>query len=79
MKQVGRYLHSVGKYHVAESVDPRWIPRIGSPLFDEKGRKVGFTSDVIGNVKSPYIVVKGSVVEEYWTKEKFLLRGDIDG
>ncbi len=79
MKKVGEFLHTVGKTVVARVTDPREIPRIGAPLFDEKRRKVGIVADIIGNVKKPYLVVKGAVVREYFTKEKFLLRGEIDG
>ncbi len=79
MRKVATYLHRVGKSIVARVVDPRWIPRIGAPLFDGRGKKVGVVADVIGNVKSPYIVVRGSEAEEYFTEKRFLLRGDIDG
>ena len=78
-KKVAVFLHRVGKSIVGRIVDPRWIPRIGSPLFDVKGKKVGYVADVIGNVRKPYVVIRGSVVEEYYSKEKFLVRGDIDG
>ena len=79
MKKVGEFLHTVGKTVVARIVDPTRIPRIGAPLFDEKGKKVGIVADIIGNVKKPYLVVKGAVVRAYFTKEKFLIRGEIDG
>lgn len=79
MKKVASYLHRVGKTIVAKVEDPRWIPRIGAPLFDKKGRKVGVVADVIGNVKSPYLVIRGREVDEYFTDKRFLLRGDIDG
>ena len=36
-------------------------------------------ADVIGNVNAPYLVVKGLKVGEYYTKEKFLVRGEMDG
>ena len=77
-KRVAAFLHTVGKTVVARVEDPRVIPRIGTPLFDRKGRKVGHVADVIGNVRKPYLVVRGSVVEEYYSKEKFLQRGDVD-
>ena len=78
MKKVATLIHTVGKTIVARITNPRKIPRIGSPLFDRKGKKVGVVTDIIGNVKKPYLVARGAVVEEYYTKEKFLMRGEID-
>jgi len=34
------------------------IPRLGSKVYDKNLRTVGFVVDVIGNVKSPYMVVR---------------------
>ena len=79
MRKVAVLLHTVGKSVVAKVTDPRRIPRIGSPVFDRNGRKVGYVADVIGNVNAPYLVVKGLKVGEYYTKEKFLVRGEMDG
>ncbi len=34
------------------------IPRLGLKVYDKNLRTIGFVVDVIGNVKSPYIVVR---------------------
>jgi RNA-binding protein len=34
------------------------VPRLGSKVYDKNLRTVGFVVDVIGNVNSPYMVVR---------------------
>ncbi|NPA86816.1 MAG: H/ACA RNA-protein complex component Gar1 [Candidatus Diapherotrites archaeon] len=79
MRKVAVFLHRVGGNVVARIVDPRRVPRIGAPVFDERGKKLGIVADVIGRVDRPYAVIKGKDAPAYFTKEKFLLRGEING
>ena len=79
MKNLGRFLHRVGKSIVIRVEDPRWIPKIGAPLLDSNGKRVAIVADVIGNVRSPYVVAKGEETPLYFIQKRFLLRGDVDG
>lgn len=69
---VGKYLHSVDRYHVLRG-NSRRVPRIGAPLFRKTGEKVGFVADVFGPVTHPYVLVKGNKVQEYYTRPREIL------
>ncbi len=70
---VGNYLHRVGREIVLTLLTNKKIPRIGSRVYDRQRKEVGVVVDVIGPVKSPYVVVRGKVVNEYFIKEKDLI------
>ncbi|MFH1786685.1 MAG: PRC-barrel domain-containing protein [archaeon] len=36
-------------------------PKIGMPVYGKDGKKAGTVIDVIGNIKSPYLVIKSSM------------------
>lgn len=69
---VGKYLHSVERYHVARGFGER-VPRIGAPLYSEGGEKAGIVADVFGPVSRPYVLVKGKRAQEYYARSKDLL------
>jgi len=69
---VGEYMHSVGRYMVAK-VLTRHVPRIGAPVFDKYGRKLGVVTDVFGPVGSPYITIKGNRSQRFYVRESDLL------
>ena len=71
-------LHTVQRSVVARALGPH-APRIGAPLFNEQGAKVGVVADVFGPVSRPYILVKGEAVEKYWARERDLLGGGKNG
>jgi len=39
-------------------------PKLGTIVSDETGKRIGRVSDVIGNEKSPYLVIKTSRKDE---------------
>jgi len=71
---VGKYLHSVERYHVIRG-DGTNVPKIGAYLYDRKGEKLGVVADVFGPVARPYVLVKGAKAQEYYTLPKHLLGG----
>ncbi len=77
-KLVAEFLHQVQRNVVARSIGPH-APRIGAPLFDERGRKVGIVADVFGPVSRPYILVKGGAAEKYYARERDLIGGGKHG
>lgn len=72
LASVGKYLHSVDRYHVLRGKS-RSVPRIGAPLFNEMGEKIGFVADVFGPVTNPYVLVKGKKAREYYARPRELL------
>ena len=69
---VGEYLHTVGRYQVIRG-DGVHVPKIGVPLYDQSGKKLGVVADVFGPVSRPYVLVKGSKAQEYFARERDLL------
>jgi rRNA processing protein Gar1 len=69
---VAEFMHRVGQYVVARA-DPKAVPRIGAPVYDEKGRKMGIVSDVFGPVRAPMILVKGKRSDKYFARPSDLL------
>ncbi len=69
---VGKYLHSVDRYHVARG-DGKHVPKIGVSLFDASGKKLAVVADVFGPVSRPYILVKGAKAQEYFARDRDLL------
>ncbi len=65
MKRVGRGLHVVEGVVVVKA--ERKVD-IGTPLFDRRGRKVGTVVDIIGRTDSPFLVVKGKLVDVYYRR-----------
>jgi len=58
LRRLGYFIHTTasGKMLVKLTV-PR-PPRIGSRVFDRNGKYVGRVVDVIGPIRSPYVLVK---------------------
>ncbi len=75
---VARRLHKVQRYVVARATGPH-APRIGAPVFDERGRRVGVVVDVFGPVSRPYILVKGEDVPGYHARVRDLIGGGKNG
>ena len=71
---VGKYLHSVDRYHVIRG-DGTNVPKIGVPLYDKNGKKLGVVADVFGPVARPYVLVKGAKTQEYYAQHRHLLGG----
>lgn len=69
---VGKYLHSVGRYHVIRG-SGEYVPKIGAPLYGRSGEKLGVVADVFGPVSRPYILVKGKNAQEYYARQRDLL------
>jgi len=59
LKSVGKFSHFTHSGKILFSAEE--IPPIYQPVFTKKGVKVGTISDVIGNVKTPFVVVKPTV------------------
>ncbi|MCE4620412.1 MAG: Gar1/Naf1 family protein [Desulfurococcales archaeon] len=56
---VGEVLHSTKMgYLVAGISDPNMRIRLGAPVEDDSGRRIGRIVDVIGRVESPYAVIR---------------------
>lgn len=69
---VGKYIHSVDRYHVVRG-DGNCVPRIGAILHFKDGEKAGFVADVFGPVSRPYLLVKGKKAREYYARKKDIL------
>jgi len=69
---VGEYMHSVGRYIVAQG-NPDVVPRIGAPVFDKYGRKLGVVTDVFGPVRSPYLTLKANRSQQFFVRSSDLL------
>ncbi len=69
MERIGAPLHRVQGYIILR-VDR--VPRIGVPVYDGGGRKVGFVADVFGPVRRPYVAVKGKWADAYYVRRKDL-------
>ena len=69
---IGKYLHSVERYHVIRGNGSN-VPKIGVPLFDQNGKKLGVVADVFGPVARPYVLVKGKKAQEYYARPRDLL------
>ncbi len=69
---VGEFMHSVGRYHVVKA-RPDAVPRIGAPVYDRYGRKLGIVTDVFGPVSSPYFAMRGNKAQQVYVSEGDLL------
>ncbi len=69
MERLGTPLHKVHGYIILRA---RVVPRIGAPVFDGGGRRVGVVADVFGPVNNPYIAVKGKEGKDYFIRPKDL-------
>ena len=58
MKRLGYFLHKAPSGKLIVKMAGRKVPRLGSRVVDSKGRFIGIVVDVIGPVRSPYVVVK---------------------
>lgn len=57
MHRIGTVLQYDSKGNLVAELDGM-LPKLGAIALDDTGARVGRVSDVIGNVKRPYIVVK---------------------
>ncbi len=69
---VGEYMHSVGRYIVAQGRADA-VPRIGATVFDKYGRRLGVVTDVFGPVRSPFLTLKGNKAQQYFARGSDLL------
>lgn len=69
---VGEYMHSVGRYIVARGRSDA-VPRIGAPVFDKYGRKLGIVTDVFGPVSAPYLALKANKSQQFFARTSDLL------
>jgi rRNA processing protein Gar1 len=51
----GKVTHAVKRGMVVKTII---LPKVGSPVFDSKKRRVGNVVDLFGPVKSPYALIK---------------------
>lgn len=74
MKNIGRIIHYT-KYRVFVAESRRAIS-LNTPIYDDRKRKIGIVTDVIGPINKPYLVIKPLVdkPEKYVGKDIYVLR-----
>lgn len=74
MKNIGKIIHYT-KYRVFVAESGRAVP-LNTPIYDEKKKKIGIVTDVIGPINKPYLVIKPVVdkPEKYVGKNIYILR-----
>jgi len=58
VRRLGYFLHRSPSGKLIVKMTMHKIPRLGTRVVDSRGRYVGMVVDIIGPVRSPYIVVK---------------------
>ncbi len=58
LRRLGYFLHKSPSGKLIVKMSTSRLPKLGSKVFDSRGRYLGRVQDVIGPVKSPYLVVK---------------------
>ncbi len=59
LRKLGRVLHKTSSGLIVVSVEePKRIPKLNLPVYDEDARRVGVILDVIGPTEKPFVVVK---------------------
>ncbi len=58
MRRLGYFIHITASGKILVKLTVPRPPRLGSRVFDRNGRYIGRVVDIIGPVRSPYVLVK---------------------
>ncbi len=74
MRRIAYYLHRSTSGKLIAKVLGSRPPRIGVRVYDSRGKLIGRVVDVIGPVRSPYIVIRPSNDVELRQYEELFIR-----
>jgi RNA-binding protein len=79
LREAGTFIHVSGTGFVVVRANPDSLPPIGAEVVTRKMERVGNVYDIIGPVKSPFVLVKpvkGIKVLNNLSSEKLFVKGE---
>ncbi|RLI78539.1 hypothetical protein DRP07_10965 [Archaeoglobales archaeon] len=79
LRKAGIVKHVTSRF-VVVSANPEALPKVGSQIFTKRMEKIGVVYDIIGPVKSPFLLIKpGKGAKLNLSSEKLFVKGDDNG
>jgi RNA-binding protein len=74
LQTLGRVKHMSKSGMLVVALNPAYIPKIGDKVVTRRMEHIGFVTDVIGPVSSPYALVKPKNLEKVIFEELFVVK-----